>query len=113
MSLQDWTPVIINNHSKKNIQKKIIKKDVYKNNSLKKLEEDTENFSHQKIPLLLSKEITNARIAKKLTQKEMSIKLNVQSNLYNDIENGKALYNQETKKIINKLQNLLNVKFSK
>jgi ribosome-binding protein aMBF1 (putative translation factor) len=43
----------------------------------------------------------------------MAIKLNVQKNIYNDIETGKSLYNQQTKEIIQKIQKCLGVKFNK
>lgn len=76
-----------------------------------KLENDTENFENPKIPKSLSQEIMNARNAKKINQKDMAIRLNVQRNLYNDIENGKALYNSRTKEIVNKIQRNLGVKF--
>ena len=41
----------------------------------------------------------------------MAIRLNVQKNFYNDIENGKALYDGRTKEVINKIQRNLGVKF--
>jgi ribosome-binding protein aMBF1 (putative translation factor) len=46
-----------------------------------------------------------------MTQKEMAIKLNIQLNIYNDIESGKAIYNQQTKEIIQKIQRLFAIKF--
>ena len=76
-----------------------------------KIENESENFQIPKIPNKLVREIIDARNIKKFTQKEMAIKLNIQSNIYNDIENGKAIYNQQTKEIIQKIQRLFNIKF--
>ena len=113
MSFQDWTPVTISNPNKQKTVKSIIEKkgDTSINDGLKKVENETENFSIEKIPNALSKEITSSRTLKKLTQKEMAIKLNVQFNVYQELENGKAIYNSQTKQTINKLERLLNVKF--
>jgi len=76
-----------------------------------KLENDTENFENPKIPKSLSQEIMNARNSKKINQKDMAIRLNVQRNFYNEIENGKALYDGRTKEVVNKIQKNLGVKF--
>ena len=53
----------------------------------------------------------NARNAKKITQKEMAVKLNVQKNVYIDLENGKSLFDGKTKQLVNKIQTQLGVKF--
>jgi putative transcription factor len=110
---QDWTPVTLHNPSKQKTQKTIVEKrgDQSESDKMRQLDNDTENFAHQKIPSLLCKEIITARTTQKLTQKEMATKLNVPANIYNDIENGRALYNPETKKVINKLENLLKIRF--
>ena len=76
-----------------------------------KIENETENFKIPKIPNKLVREIIDARNIKKITQKEMAIKLNIQLNIYNDIESGKAIYNQQTKEIIQKIQRLFAIKF--
>ena len=76
-----------------------------------KIENETENFKIQKIPNKLVREIIDVRNIKKITQKEMAVKLNIQINIYNDIESGKAIYNQQTKDIIQKIQRLFSIKF--
>ena len=113
MSFQDWTPVTISNPNKQKTVKTIVEKkgDTSINDGLKKIENETENFTIEKIPMTLSKEITSARTSKKITQKEMAIKLNIQFNVYQELENGKAIYNSVTKQTINKMERLLNVKF--
>ena len=111
MEHQDLKVINIGNGKKKSLGSNQIKP---KNNvDLRaiKLENDTENFENPKISKSLSQEIINARNAKKITQKDMAIRLNVQKNFYNDIENGKALYDGRTKEVINKIQRNLGVKF--
>ena len=113
MSHQDWTPISIGNPAKKQVQKKIVEKkgDTSVQDNLRKLDNDTENFSLSKIPTLLSKEITTARVSKKLTQKDISVKLNLPNVVYTDIENGKAIYNSQTKQNIVKIEKVLGIKF--
>ena len=114
MSHQDWENISIGNPSKKNVLKKIVSKtgDTSIKDALSKLDNDNDNFSHQKIPNLLVKEIISARTLKKYTQKDISIKLNLPLNIYTEIENGKAIYNGTTKQNINKIEKLLGVKFT-
>jgi ribosome-binding protein aMBF1 (putative translation factor) len=113
MSFQDWVPITITNPDKQKVVKKIIEKkgDLSIQQNLAKIDNETENFNIKKIPIALSKEISAARIIKKLTQKELANKLNIIPSIYIDIENGKAIYNIETKKHINNIQKILNVKF--
>ena len=59
----------------------------------------------------MSKEIIDTRIKLKLTQKDVANKLNIQLNLYTELENGKAIYSGSTKQLINKLERILSVKF--
>ena len=43
----------------------------------------------------------------------MAMKLNVQPNVYNNIENSKAVYDPFTKRIIQNIEKQLGVKFTK
>jgi ribosome-binding protein aMBF1 (putative translation factor) len=52
-----------------------------------------------------------ARVASKITQKDLSLKLNIQQSVYSELENGKAIYDAKTKQLITKLQNVLKIKF--
>jgi putative transcription factor len=111
---QDWTTVILTNKNNTKTQsKKIILKqgDQSINNQLRKIENQQDNFVLPKINSELCKEITSARILLKLTQKDMAVKLNIQSNVYNDIENGTAIYNAQIKDIIRKIEKIANIKF--
>ena len=107
---QDFKIITLSKNSK-NIQKN----DLSRNNNINlqkiKIENETENFKVQKIPNKLVREIIDVRNIKKITQKEMAVKLNIQIHIYNDIENGKAIYNQQTKDIIQKIQRLFSIKF--
>ena len=58
-------------------------------------------------------EFTQARTAKKLTQKDLANKLNIQQNVYVSIENGKAIYDPSTKKLIQNIERQLGLKFTK
>jgi len=115
MSHQDWNTITIKNPEKinKNLPKNIVEKkgDMSLQSHLNKIENDTDNFSIKNIPLELSKEIMSARTSKKMTQKDIAIKLNVQQNIYTELENGKAVYNIQTKQLINKIEKLLCIHF--
>ena len=112
MDHQDYTTINIGHgRSNKKTFKPIQKSQgqVYSN----KIENEQENFKIDTIPKSISKQITNLRNSIKKTQKDMALHLQVQKNLYIEIENGKAKYNPETKKIIQKIQKVFGVKFSK
>jgi ribosome-binding protein aMBF1 (putative translation factor) len=110
---QDWTTISIKNPTKQKVEKTIVSKkgDTSIIDQKIKIENDTENYSFEKIPILLSKEIIDVRVKLKLTQKDVAIKLNTQLNLYTELENGKAVYSNETKQLINKLERVLRIKF--
>ena len=112
---QDWTTITLQNKEKmmKGMARKIVEKqgDMSSVISNKKIENETENFAIKYIPKELSKEIVNARITLKLSQKDFANKLNMSQSIYNELENGKAIYNVETKKIINKIENVYKIKF--
>ena len=110
MNHQDLKVINIGNSKKKPVQNAIKPKNNVDLRAIK-LENDTENFENPKIPKSLSQEIMNARNAKKINQKDMAIRINVQRNFYNDIENGKVLYDGRTKEVVNKIQKNLGVKF--
>ena len=115
---QDWETVVFKNipSSTKKNQKKTIENRVQdsiksQNANHFKLENETENFRNLTIPIALSKEIQQKRMEQKLTQKELAQKLNTQPTIIQELENGKALYQQETKKMIRQLENLWKIKF--
>ena len=107
---QDFKIITLSKNSK-NVQKNILPGNNNVDLHKIKIENETENFKIQKIPNKLVREIIDVRNIKKITQKEMAVKLNIQLNIYNDIESGKAIYNQQTKEIIQKIQRLFAIKF--
>jgi ribosome-binding protein aMBF1 (putative translation factor) len=115
MSHQDWNIISISNSQKQkqNLPKDIIERkgDTSLQNELKKVENETENFSIKIIPNQLSKDIMNARCKLKLSQKDMAIKLNIQQNVYTELENGKAIYNTQTKQLISKIEKIVGIRF--
>ena len=113
MEHQDFKPITIGKPvSLKSLPKNIVPKNTTDMHKIK-IENETENFNVIKIPTALSKEITNARTAKKMTQKEASNKLNIQTSVYVELENGKAIYDGKTKQLVQRVAKLFNTKFSK
>ena len=113
MEYQDFKPVTIGKPvSLNSLPKKILPKNTTDMHKIK-IENETENFNVVKIPSGLSREITNARTAKKMTQKEVSNHLNIQNSVYVELENGKAIYDGKTKQLIQKVAKLFGTKFSK
>lgn len=110
---QDWSSVTLTNPDKQKKIKVIVEKkgDTSIKDSLVKIDNETENFAIQKIPQSLSKEIMQSRVASKITQKDLAVKLNIQQNVYSELENGKAIYDSKTKQLITKLQTVLKIKF--
>lgn len=112
MHHQDLESINIGSGQKINQNEKKIKKNT-PNLEFIKIENETENFQIKKIPKALSQEIINARNVKKMTQKDLANRINVQKDIINSIENGKALYNGKTKEIVNSIQRCLGIKFQK
>eukprot|EP00899_Mesostigma_viride_P025805 jgi/Mesvir1/6409/Mv19501-RA.1 len=73
----------------------------------KKLEEDTENLSHEKVSTELKKEIQKARLAKKLTQAQLAQQINEKPQVVTEYEAGKAIPNQQ---VLIKMERVLGVK---
>ena len=91
MNHQDWKPVVL---SKNNgpVIKEIVEKKKQTGNTSVKLDENDEIISIKKVPKEISQLITNARIAKKLTRKDLANNLNLQECVITEIETGKAIY---------------------
>ena len=91
MQVQDWTPIILNKSSKptaKIIQKKVKMPEL---KSGVKINENDE-VKIIKVSREISLLITQARIAKKLTRKQLANNLNLKEDVITDIETGKAIY---------------------
>jgi putative transcription factor len=72
--------------------------------SAKKLEESTEEFSHQTVSQTLSRAISQARLAKQMTQRDLATAINERPQIIQDYESGKAIPNAM---ILNKLDRAL------
>ncbi|KAK7342435.1 hypothetical protein VNO80_25387 [Phaseolus coccineus] len=73
----------------------------------KRLDEDTENLTHEKVPTELKKAIMQARMDKKLTQSQLAQAINEKPQVIQEYESGKAIPNQQ---IIGKLERALGTK---
>eukprot|EP01137_Pigoraptor_chileana_P015029 Opistho-2@70427 len=72
-----------------------------------KLDRETEELHHDRVPLDLSRTIMKARNDLKLTQKDLATKINEKPGVINEYESGKAIPNQQ---ILGKLERALKVK---
>eukprot|EP00033_Pygsuia_biforma_P000826 GCRY01000961.1.p1 GENE.GCRY01000961.1~~GCRY01000961.1.p1 ORF type:complete len:139 (+),score=18.97 GCRY01000961.1:141-557(+) len=75
-------------------------------NSLK-LDQETEELHHDRVDMSLSKRIQQARLDKKMTQKELAQKINEKPQVVNEYEAGKAIPNPQ---ILGKMERILGVK---
>ncbi|KDP34783.1 hypothetical protein JCGZ_10563 [Jatropha curcas] len=73
----------------------------------RKLDEETENLTHGRVPTELKKAIMQARMDKKLTQSQLAQLINEKPQIIQEYESGKAIPNQQ---IISKLERALGVK---
>ncbi|XP_077251119.1 multiprotein-bridging factor 1b-like [Tasmannia lanceolata] len=73
----------------------------------RKLDEETENLAHERVPTELKKSIMQARMNKKFTQAQLAQMINEKPQVIQEYESGKAIPNQQ---IIGKLERVLGVK---
>ncbi|MED6219094.1 Multiprotein-bridging factor 1a [Stylosanthes scabra] len=73
----------------------------------KRLDDDTENLAHERVPTELKKAIMQARMDKKLTQAQLAQIINEKPQVIQEYELGKAIPNQQ---IIGKLERALGAK---
>ena len=73
----------------------------------RKLDEETENLTHERVPTELKKAIMQARMDKKLTQSQLAQLINEKPQIIQEYESGKAIPNQQ---IIGKLERALGAK---
>lgn len=78
-----------------------------------KIENEQENFTITTIPKKICNQIAQARNTIKMTQKDMARRLGIQQNIYVTMENGKAQWNGPTKQMVNKIENVLKIKFQR
>jgi putative transcription factor len=73
----------------------------------KKLDDETEVLSHERVSTDLKKNIMQARLDKKLTQAQLAQQINEKPQVIQEYESGKAIPNNQ---IIVKLERVLGVK---
>ncbi|KAJ4981687.1 hypothetical protein NE237_032926 [Protea cynaroides] len=73
----------------------------------RKLDDETENLAHERVPSELKKAIMQARMDKKLTQSQLAQLMNEKPQVIQEYESGKAIPNQQ---ILSKLERVLGVK---
>eukprot|EP00262_Sarcandra_glabra_P010445 TRINITY_DN25738_c0_g1_i1.p1 TRINITY_DN25738_c0_g1~~TRINITY_DN25738_c0_g1_i1.p1 ORF type:complete len:143 (+),score=34.96 TRINITY_DN25738_c0_g1_i1:108-536(+) len=73
----------------------------------RKLDDETENLSHERVPTELKKNIMQARMDKKLTQSQLAQLINEKPQVIQEYESGKAIPNQQ---VITKLERVLSTK---
>ncbi|KAI9187109.1 hypothetical protein LWI28_024467 [Acer negundo] len=73
----------------------------------RKLDEDSESLSHDRVPTELKKAIMQARMDKKFTQAQLAQMINEKPQIIQEYESGKAIPNQQ---ILTKLERTLGVK---
>lgn len=100
---QDWNEVVL----KKPIEIKNVTNNNPKTNIIKKLEQNDNIVSLPKLNLELKTSIQKARLAKKMTQKQLASLMNVNVQMINQYENGKIIPNNN---FISRLEKILNVK---
>lgn len=104
-NFQDWETVILRKPIQ--ISNKSNKKQINnRTNNQKKLEGD-EIVKPKKIDLNLKQSIQNARINKKLSQKQLASQMGVNVQIINSYETGKAIPNNN---FISKIEKILNTK---
>ena len=117
MEHQDWNIVTLSNPKVAKAKAPVVIQDKRSDEEkaiarkFAKLENENDVAKVEYIPNLLAKEIQQVRCEKKVSQKDLAKKLCVQGTVITEIESGKAIYNQETKKVIQKIQKEWGVKF--
>lgn len=113
MSHQDWTPVVFN--KKSNDKDKNEKKTIPSSSSssslsnvgIYKAASDDDVKKTKYVSKNTSQAIMSARSEKKMTQKELAQKCNMDVSIINEIERGTCVYNASH---VNKIQSVLGVK---
>ena len=105
MSHQDWETVNFSKPQKPT--KKTITEKRNTDNKSKLDKNDQDSFKHKKTNNI-GKLIQKQRLAMKMNQKDLAVKLNVKPSIIMEYESGKAIINDN--KIISKIEKILNIK---
>lgn len=109
MSHQDWTPVVFNKktHDGKDTGKPSSSSSSLSNVGIYKAASDDDAKKTKYVSKNTSQAIMSARSEKKMTQKELAQKCNMDVSIINEIERGACVYNATH---VNKIQSVLGVK---
>lgn len=110
MSHQDWTPVVFNKKSKDEKEKEkptSSSSSSLSNVGVYKAASDDDIKKTKYVSKNTSQAIMSARSEKKMTQKELAQKCNMDVSIINEIERGVCVYNATH---VNKIQSILGVK---
>jgi putative transcription factor len=73
---------------------------------MRKLDESNDEYKHETVDVSLSRAISQARLARKMTQKELATAINERPQVISEYENGSALPNPN---ILSKLDRALGI----
>ena len=106
---QDWTPVVFNKKSNdgKDTEKEKPSLSSLSNVGIYKAASDDDIKKTKYVSKSTSQAIMSARSEKKMTQKELAQKCNMDVSIINEIERGACVYNATH---VNKIQSVLGVK---
>ena len=113
MDHQDWKQVILRNPNaqlrkeaeKKNVVKKPIQNNLSGGVSFKKLDSD-EVQKFEKVSKIDVQKIQQARLAQKMSQKDLANRLNVKQTVINELESGKMKKNNQ---FVSKVKKVLRI----
>ncbi len=115
---QDWTPVVLSGKKpmkpagtgpKYDIQEKLAEEEKAKMAKQRALENESETFKIDTVPMSISQEMIKGRNAMKMTQKELAQKLNLQQSVIASYESGKAIPDHQ---ILQKISKALGIHLS-
>jgi putative transcription factor len=106
---QDWTPVVLNKRTAANVPKESAPKSApsLANVGVYKAASDEDVKKTKYVSKATSDAVRTARCEKKLTQKELAQKCNMDAAIIGEVERGGGVYNAAH---INKIQGVLGVK---
>ena len=110
MSHQDWTPIVFNKKSQgceKEKEKSSSSSSSLSNVGVYKAASEDDVKKTKYVSKSTSQSIMSARAEKKMTQKELAQKCNMDVSIINEIERGACVYNAIH---VNKIQSVLGVK---
>jgi ribosome-binding protein aMBF1 (putative translation factor) len=123
---QDWNVVVLRKHTKANptdaravnaarrdgalVETKLKQKTTTTLVSVKKLEDNQEDFHHKVISKEVATEIMKKRLEKKLTQSDLGKQINEHTAVIQEIESGKAIHNSQ---VLNKIYRVLGIQRKK